>query len=146
VHILIIDRFAKKTDALKLSLIQFSVCSVISLTLALLFENMTLRAVSLALIPLLYGGVCSVGVAYTLQAVGQRHSKPSHSAIILSLESVFSALGGALLLGENLGLRGYFGCLLMITGMLLSQLGNMGEGLKALRRRQKREPNEETAR
>ena len=124
-HILIIDHFAKKTDVLKLSLIQFTVCSVLSMIVGLSFEQTTIHNISLAAIPLLYGGVCSVGVAYTFQTLGQRHSKPSHSAIILSLESVFSCIGGAMILGENLGLRGYLGCLLMITGMFLSQIGRI---------------------
>ncbi|HRS22490.1 MAG TPA: EamA family transporter, partial [Clostridia bacterium] len=75
-----------------------------------------------AAIPILYGGLLSVGVAYTLQVVAQKHAKPSHAAIILSMESVFAALGGALLLGENLGGRGYLGCALMFAGMLLTQV------------------------
>lgn len=121
-HILTIDHFVKKADALKLSLIQFAVCSALSFASGALFEHTTLHNISLAAVPLLYGGICSVGVAYTLQILGQRYSKPSHSAIIMSLESVFSCIGGALILQENLGLRGYIGCLLMITGMLLSQI------------------------
>lgn len=121
-HILVIDHFVKKTDALRLSFLQFVFCAGLSLAAGALFEQVTLQNILRAGIPLLYGGICSVGVAYTLQTIGQKTMKPSHSAIILSLESVFSCIGGALLLGENLGVRGYFGCALMVAGMVLSQL------------------------
>lgn len=75
-----------------------------------------------ALIPLLYGGLGSVGVAYTLQVVAQQNAHPAHAAILLSLESVFAALGGWLLLGELLSGRAMVGCALMFVGMLLSQI------------------------
>ncbi len=73
--------------------------------------------------PLLYGGLVSVGIAYTLQVVGQRHALATHASLIMATESVFGALGGALLLGENMGLRGYIGAALMITGIVVSQIG-----------------------
>ena len=73
--------------------------------------------------PILYGGLLSVGVAYTLQVVGQRDTPPAHAAIILSLETVFAALGGGWLLDETLSERGLLGCILMFTGMVLSQWG-----------------------
>jgi drug/metabolite transporter (DMT)-like permease len=76
-----------------------------------------------ALVPLLYGGLVSVGIAYTLQVVGQRHALATHASLIMATESVFGALGGALLLGENMGLRGYIGAALMITGIVVSQIG-----------------------
>ena len=72
--------------------------------------------------PILYGGLVSVGVAYTLQVVAQRHAPPAHAAILLSLETVFAALGGWLVLGERLSPRGLAGCALMLAGMLCSQL------------------------
>lgn len=125
-HILLIDHFTKKVDALKLSFMQFITCSILSMIVALIFEKITLYGLTQALIPILYGGICSVGVAYTLQVVGQKHAKPSHAAIILSMESVFASIGGLLLLSENLGARGYLGCALMFTGMLLSQIPNFG--------------------
>lgn len=123
-HILSIDYFTKKIDALWLSFVQFVTCSVLSLVTGWLTEKTTLYGIEQALIPLLYGGLCSVGIAYTLQAVGQKHAKPSHAAILLSLESVFASIGGALLLKETMGLRGYTGCGLMLAGMLISQLPN----------------------
>ena len=121
-HILLIDRFIKKMDLLQLSFSQFITCSVLSMAVAFCTENITLLSIQQAIIPILYGGILSVGVAYTLQAVGQKYAKPAHAAIILSLEAVFASLGGWLILDENLGFRGYMGCLLMLTGMLLSQL------------------------
>jgi drug/metabolite transporter (DMT)-like permease len=122
IHILVIDHFTKKVDALKLSCVQFAMCSVLSIIIALIFEDIAISGIGQAAIPILYGGLLSVGVAYTLQVVAQKHAKPSHAAIILSMESVFAALGGALLLGENLGGRGYLGCALMFAGMLLTQV------------------------
>lgn len=124
-HILVIDHYTKKIDALKLCIIQFMTCSILSMAVALTFERITLSGLWLAAIPILYGGICSVGIAYTLQVVGQKHAKPSHAAIILSMETVFASLGGLLILNENLGIRGYWGCLLMLAGMLLSQIPNM---------------------
>jgi drug/metabolite transporter (DMT)-like permease len=73
-------------------------------------------------IPLLYAGGMSIGVGYTLQVVAQQHAKSSHAAIILGLEGAFAVLGGWLLLDEHLSTRGLIGCVLMLTGMLLSQL------------------------
>lgn len=127
VHILVIDRFTNKVDTLKLSFVQFATCSVLSIIAAFIFEDVSVSDISRAAIPILYGGLLSVGVAYTLQVVAQKHAKPSHAAIILSLESVFAALGGALLLKENLGSRGYFGCTLMFAGMLLTQVNFFGK-------------------
>lgn len=121
-HILLIDYFTKKVDALKLSFVQIITCSILSLIVALIFEQITLSGIYKAIIPILYGGICSVGIAYTLQVVGQKHAKPSHAAIILSLEAVFASIGGIIILSEHLSLRGYIGCALMLTGMLLSQL------------------------
>lgn len=124
-HIQLIDKFVKKVDALKLSSIQFAACSILSLIVALLFEDISIIGLSSALVPILYGGIMSAGVAYTLQAVGQKYAKPSHAAIALSMESVFAAIGGALLLAERLPARGYAGCALMLLGMLIAQAENI---------------------
>ncbi|MDF2674193.1 MAG: protein of unknown function transrane [Clostridiales bacterium] len=122
IHILLIDRYTQKMDALMLSFIQFATCSILSMGFALVLEKISFIGLSQALIPILYGGIASVGIAYTLQVVGQKHAKPSTAAIILSMESVFASIGGLILLGENMGAKGYIGCALMFTGMLLSQL------------------------
>ena len=126
-HILFVDRYAAKADALLLSLFQFVSCASLSLLTSAFFEHVTLSGVQSALAPILYGGFASVGVAYTLQIIGQRYAKPARSAIILSMESCFAALGGFLILGENMGLRGYIGCALMIAGMLFAQLPSLRE-------------------
>jgi len=122
VHILTIDYFSNKVDSLKLSCIQCATCSFLSLISALIFEQITMSGISKALIPILYGGFLSVGVAYTLQVVAQKDAKPSHAAIILSMESVFGAVGGAVLLGEIMSTRGYIGCILILGGILISQI------------------------
>ncbi|BAH06995.1 DMT family transporter [Clostridium kluyveri] len=123
-HILAIDYFIKKIDALKLSFVQTLTCSILSIIASLIFEKTAISSIYSALIPILYGGIFSVGIAYTLQIVGQKHARPSHAAIILSMESVFATLGGMILLNEHLQLREYLGCFLMLSGMLLSQVSN----------------------
>lgn len=125
VHIQVIDKFVKNVDAIKLSSTQFATCSVLSLITAFIFEDISMSGVIDAIVPLLYGGVMSAGVAYTLQAVGQRYAKPSHAAIALSMEAVFAAIGGILILNETMSLRGYLGCALMLAGMLISQAENI---------------------
>lgn len=122
VHILVIDHFAGRVDVLKLSFFQFVTCAILSITTAFLFETVTIEGINQALIPILYGGICSVGIAYTLQVVGQKYSPPSHAAIILSMETVFATIGGFLILDERLGLQELLGCALMLSGMLLTQL------------------------
>ncbi len=122
-HILLIDHFTnQKVNALKLACTQYAVCSLLSLATALGFEAITLTGLRDAAIPILYGGILSVGIAYTLQIFGQKHAQPAPAAIILSLEMVFAAIGGAIVLHEGLGARGIAGCALMFAGMLLSQL------------------------
>lgn len=123
-HILLIDKFVKNVDAVKLSSVQFAVCSILSLITAFIFEDVNLGTLSQATVPILYGGIMSAGVAYTLQAIGQKHAKPGPAAIALSMESVFAAIGGILILSEKLPMRGYFGCILMLTGMLIAQSDN----------------------
>lgn len=122
IHILLIDYFSKRINPIVLSMIQFAFCSVFSLVTAGIFETIILQGILDAAIPILYGGLGSVGVAYTLQVVAQRHAHPAHAAIILSLESVFAAVGGWLILNEFLSNRSLIGCALMFGGMLVSQL------------------------
>ena len=121
-HIIYIGRHASRIGAIKFSLLQFITCSAASLIVAVIFETWDVAALIDAAVPLLYGGFLSVGIAYTLQVLGQKHARPSHAAIVLSMEAVFGALSGWLILNENLGLRGYIGCALMLAGMLVSQL------------------------
>jgi drug/metabolite transporter (DMT)-like permease len=122
VHILLIDNFTKKIDPIKLSSIQFATCSILSLVMAIIFEDINMVDISAAIVPILYGGLLSVGVAYTLQVVAQKNAKPSHAAILLSMESVFGAIGGAMFLGERIGARGLVGCVLIFIAIIISQL------------------------
>ena len=122
VHVLLVGFFAGRHDPLRLALVQFITCAVISLVLAVIFEEIQLDAIIAAGPAILYGGIFGVAIGFTLQVVAQKDAIASHAAIILSLEAVFAAIAGAWLLGESLELRGYFGCALMFAGMLLAQL------------------------
>ena len=121
-HVLVIGYVAKRMDPLKLSLIQYFVSAVLSLFIAIAIEVITWQMIVDTAIPLLYAGIMSIGVGYTLQVVAQQHAKSSHAAIILGLEGAFAVLGGWLILDENLSTRGLIGCALMLSGMFLSQL------------------------
>lgn len=121
-HILLIDRIGTRVDALELSIGQFATCSVLSLVTALVREPQAFAGLVPALVPILYGGLLSVGVAYTLQVVAQRTAHPAHASIILSMEALFAAIGGVLLLSEALTTRLVVGGLLMLAGMICSQL------------------------
>lgn len=125
IHVLLVGRLTEgiaAADAVKLAAIQFATCSVISLAGAFLTEEITLTGLKAGSIPILYGGLMSVGVAYTLQVVAQRDARPAPAAIILSLEAVFAALTGWLLLDELLSVQGLIGCALMLAGMIWSQV------------------------
>ena len=121
-HIMVVDAYAPRVRPIRFSAVQFTVCAILSLAAMALFERPTLAGAWAGRIPLLYGGLLSVGVAYTLQIVGQRRVEPSKAAIIFSLESLFAALGGFLLLHEQLGWKGYLGGALMFLGIILSQI------------------------
>ena len=121
-HVHVIAWLSPKHSAIMLAFIQFMVCAVICLIVAAFSEIVQFRAIAAAGVPILYGGVMSVGVAYTLQVVGQKTAHPAHAAIILSLESVFAVIGGYLILSESLSARSLAGCGLMLLGMVVSQL------------------------
>jgi drug/metabolite transporter (DMT)-like permease len=123
VQILVVDHYAGKLSALRFSAVQFASCALVSAVAAFFTDEVPFGGIDLAIIPLLYGGVMSVGIAYTLQVVGQRDALPAHAALIMALEAVFGALGGAVILGENMGFRGYSGAALMVVGIVISQLG-----------------------
>ena len=122
-HVLIIGRFAQQIDWAALAFLQFLTCSLLSFGVALAVKPVAWQPLVDAAWPVFYGGVLSVGVAYTLQVVAQRQAPASHAAIILSLETVFAALGGWWLLSEAMSLRGLAGCGLMFGGVLVSPLG-----------------------
>ncbi|MDL2295666.1 DMT family transporter [Lachnospiraceae bacterium OttesenSCG-928-E19] len=121
-HILVIDYFSPKVDGVKMACIQFFVCGILSAIFMVLFETPQLELILTGWFPILYAGVLSCGVAYTLQIVGQRDTDPTIASLILSLESVISVLAGWVLLGERLNLREGIGCLLMFSAIILTQL------------------------
>lgn len=122
-HIIILDRYSERVRPLRFSAVQFSVCAVLSIICALIFDKrVSMEYVRAALVPLLYGGIGSVGVAYTCQLLGQKDADPTFAAIILSTEAVFSAVGAAIILKEYMNLPGYIGCVLIFAGIVLSQL------------------------
>jgi drug/metabolite transporter (DMT)-like permease len=122
-QILVIDHFGTKLSALRFAAVQFITCSALSSVGALLLDPAPFAGLDDAVIPLLYGGLLSVGIAFTLQVVGQRDALATHAALIMAMESVFGAIGGALILGESMGLRGYVGAALMVAGVIIAQLG-----------------------
>lgn len=121
-HILIIDYFAPKTNGIALSLVQFIVCALESGVMTLIFERPTIEGIMAALGTILYVGIFSSGVAYTLQIIAQKGSDPTVVSLLLSLESVFGALAGAVILHEVMSGREYFGCALMLCAVMLSQI------------------------
>lgn len=122
IHIMVIDYFSPKVDGVKMSCIQFFVCGVLSMVPMLLFETPTIRGIIISMGPLLYAGVLSSGVAYTLQIIGQKNVNPAIASLILSLESCFAVLAGWLILGQKLSVRESVGCIFMFTAIILAQL------------------------
>ena len=109
-----------------MSCIQFLVCGILSGIPALIFESPDLAGIFAAKIPVLYAGVMSCGVAYTLQIVGQKNMNPTVASLILSLESCISVIAGWLILGQNLNSREIWGCILMFGAIILAQLPQKG--------------------
>jgi len=122
-HVLVIGRYSPKTDPIQLAFFQFMLCAFFSLIASIILETTTLQNIFDASVPILYAGIVSVGIAYTLQVVAQQEAHPSHAAIIMSLEAVFAVIGGWIVLDESIPLRGLIGCALMLSGMIISQVG-----------------------
>lgn len=122
VHIMVIDYFSPKGDGVVISCIQFFVCGLLSGIVMMFVENPQLENILAAKIPILYAGVLSSGVAYTLQIVGQKDMNPTVASLILCLESVVSALAGWLILNEALSMRELLGCVLMFAAIVLAQV------------------------
>lgn len=121
-HILVIDRFASDVDGILLSLIQFITMTVISGVGAVIFEEISFQAIMQCILPILYVGIFSSGVAYTLQIIATKGANPTVLSILLSLESSFAALGGYIILNQKLTLKEIFGCLLMFSAAALAQI------------------------
>lgn len=122
IQIIILSRVARRINPIELSVIQFFVCGISSLLVAYVLEPMSFNAISNSIVSLLYAGILSTGVGFTIQVIGQRDAIASHAAIILGLEAVFAVLGGWLILNEQLGIKGLVGCGLMLLGMIISRL------------------------
>jgi drug/metabolite transporter (DMT)-like permease len=122
IHVQLINKLVDTHAALPLSAFQFAICGILSLTTGFIFETITIDTILQAMWPLLYGGLMSVGIAYTMQVVAQQHVHPAYASIILSFETVFAVIGGWLLLNEMLSLRSLAGCLLMLAGIIIVQV------------------------
>ena len=123
IHILAIDRFSPRCDGVRMSMIQFASAAVLNLALVFIFEpRAEIGQVFDSILPVLYLGIASSGVAYTLQIIGQRGVNPAAASVILSLESVFAVLGAAIFMGTTLSLREYIGCAIVFAAVILAQL------------------------
>ena len=122
VHILVIDHFTKKVDGVEMSCGQFLVVTILSVAGMVATETPSLSAILQCMGPILYVGIFSSGVAYTLQILAQKDSNPTVVSLLLSLESVFATVAGALILGDRMSGREYFGCVLMLAAVVLAQL------------------------
>jgi drug/metabolite transporter (DMT)-like permease len=121
-HVLIIGWLSPKMDSILLAIIQFSVTAMLNLVVAFAMETFSIIKIMEAWLPLTYGGILSVGIAYALQVMAQKTAHPAYVSIILGLEAVFAVIGGMLLLGETMSLRMMGGCALMLSGTFLVQI------------------------
>ena len=122
IHILVIDHFSPLVDGIKMSCIQFFTCSILSAVCMVLFETVNFSDLLHAWMPILYAGILSSGIGYTLQIIGQKGMNPTVASLILSLESVVSVIAGFLILHQTLSLRELIGCVLMFAAIILVQL------------------------
>jgi drug/metabolite transporter (DMT)-like permease len=128
VQILLVDHFVERSSAVMLSVVQLTTAGLLSVVFSLIFEQATFAQWVACIGPLLYVGVLSSGVAYTLQMVGQRFLPPAIATLLMSLESVFALLSGWLILGESMSERELIGCGLVFAAVLFAQLvGNKKE-------------------
>lgn len=121
-HILIIDYFSPKADGVLISCVQFFTAGVIGVILTMLYEQPTFRGILSAWAPILYAGVFSSGIGYTLQVVAQKDVEPTVASLLMSMESVFSLLAGWVLLGQTLAAKELFGCVLVFAAIILAQI------------------------
>lgn len=122
IQMMLVGRFALRHDTLMLALVQFVVCGLVCLVVGLAIEPVSLAVIARGAPTIAYGGALSVGIAYTIQVVAQKYAAPSHAAVIFSMEGVFAALAGWLVLGETLSARALFGCALMLAGLIVCQV------------------------
>ena len=123
VHILVIDKFSPLCDGIRMSCVQFFAATVINTALALIFESpIAFSTIGRCILPLLFLGIGSSGIAYTLQIIGQRGTNPAAASILMSLESVFGVVGSAIFLREKMSAKEYIGCLVVFAAVVLSQI------------------------
>ncbi len=120
-HIIVIDKYYQ-VDSIAMSCVQFYVSGVLSLICTFIFETPNISDILSMYIPILYSGIGSSGIAYTLQIIGQKYSKPATASIVMSLESVFASIGGALILSERLNNIEILGCALVFIAVILAQI------------------------
>ncbi len=130
-HILVIDYFSPKVNGVKMSCLQFLVCGFISVPIAFIFEEIDWANVFDCWLPILYAGVLSCGVAYTLQIVAQKDTTPVVACIMMSMESVFAVICAALILGEMMSVKELIGCIIMFAAVIIVQLPSKEERLAA---------------
>lgn len=123
-HVLYIGRLSGRHNPIAISFFQFMTCSILSLISGALFEEISVAIVRSTMLPILYGGLISVGIGYTLQVVGQKYAPPHHAAVLMSMEAVFAVIGAFFIIGEEISGRAFFGCTLMFAGMVIAQTGN----------------------
>ena len=128
IHILVIDYFSPRCNGVKMSCIQFLVCGILCTAIALITEHPQISAILPAAVPILYAGILSCGIAYTLQIIGQKSMNPTVASLILSLESAISVLAGWLILGQKLSLREILGCVIVFAAIILAQLPMPSKG------------------
>jgi drug/metabolite transporter (DMT)-like permease len=121
-HILAVDHFVQKADGVKIACIQFFVTGIISGVLMLIFETPTWSNILAAWLPILYAGCLSSGVAYTFQILGQKYTPPTVASLLMSLESFFAAVAGAVILKQIPSGREFLGCALMLAAIMVSQI------------------------
>ena len=122
VHIMVVNYYSRIVNPIKASCAQFFVVGILSAILVILFETPHYEAIIACKIPLLYAGIITCGVAYTLQIYGQKYTLPVLASLIFSLESVFAVVGGSIILGEVMSIKEIAGCIFMICGVILSNL------------------------
>lgn len=122
IHILLIDHFSPKVDGVKLSCIQFLICGILSMPFMVAFESINWTNIINCWLPILYAGIMSCGVAYTLQVIAQKYTEPTVTSLILCLESVFAVIGGIIILNEQISMRETLGCIIMFAAILLAQI------------------------
>lgn len=121
-HILVIDHFSPNVDGIKMSCIQFFVVTIVATTLALIFESTSVETVLKAWFPIVYAGILSSGIAYTLQIIAQKHTDPTVASLLMSIESVFAVLTGMVVLSQFPTARELWGSLVMFLAIIISQL------------------------